>query len=273
MAKNKKSSGWPRFLVIKIIALFLFVAIGNVASAADSTSFKVPSLSLDLKETDDPDEFVPALKIVFALTVLSVAPSILLMMTSFTRIIVVLSFLRQAIGAVNMPPNQVMIGLSLFLSYFTMSPTLSEIHENAYKPFVDKKMSQEQALDAALIPIKRFMVGQTRDSDLTLFLSLRKSSHKSREINDIERKDPNSLELATLIPAFMVSELKTAFQIGFLIYIPFLVIDMVISSVLMAMGMVMLPPVVISLPFKIVLFVLIDGWSLITENLIRSFNR
>jgi flagellar biosynthetic protein FliP len=240
--------------------------------AADSENFKLPSLSLDLKQTDEPDEFVPALKIVLALTVLSIAPSILLMMTSFTRIIVVLSFLRQAIGAVNMPPNQVMIGLSLFLTYFTMAPVFNDVIDNAYKPFAEKKINQEQAFDAAILPLKDFMIKQTRDTDLNLFSNMRKSKDSNKENIGVKNKTIDKVELSVLIPAFMISELKTAFQIGFLIYIPFLVIDMVISSVLMAMGMVMLPPVVISLPFKIVLFVLIDGWSLITENLIRSFN-
>lgn len=263
------------FVAIKICVTMIILLISEKepAVAASNDAFKVPSISLDLKETDDPNEFVPAIKILLSLTILSIAPSILLMMTSFTRIVVVLSFLRQAMGTVNMPPNQVLIGLSLFLTYFTMSPVINDVLDNSYKPFVEKKLTQDQALEAAIIPVKKFMLSQTRDSDMSLFYSLRNEKKEEKGIVDSSEKNPQKLDLSTIIPAFLISELKTAFQIGFLIYIPFLVIDMVISSVLMAMGMVMLPPVVISLPFKIVLFVLIDGWSLITENIVRSFNR
>lgn len=261
-----------RLMVLVIPVLGVYTpALG---SENPSNGLKIPTLSLDLKQTDDPEDFVPAIKIVMGLTILSVAPAILLMMTSFTRIIVVLSFVRQAMGTVNMPPNQVMIGLAMFLTYYTMSPVFEEIKTTAYDPYIAKHISQEQAIDASLIPLKKFMMRQTRETDLILFASLSKATEAQL------KSDPSpgnilsrtNIPLSTVIPSFIVSELKTAFQIGFLIYIPFLVIDMVISSVLMAMGMVMLPPVIISLPFKLILFVLVDGWALISENLVKSFN-
>jgi len=259
-----------KYFKIFFVAFFFFVSNSQMVLGSSSDGIKIPKISLDLKETDDPEDLVPALKILVGLTILSVAPAIVLMMTSFTRIIVVLSFLRQAMGTVNMPPNQVMIGIAMFLTYFTMGHVIDDVVKNAYKPYVDKLITQDQAIEAASIPVKKFMVSQTRENDLALFQSLR-TKNAREELKDIPNvTDP---DLSILVPAFLVSELKTSFQIGFLIYIPFLIIDMVISSVLMAMGMVMLPPVVISLPFKIVLFVLIDGWSLITENLVLSFNR
>lgn len=263
-----------KFAAIIILSI---LAVGTTTVSANQpelNTLKIPTLSLDLKETDDPEDFVPALKIVIGLTIMSVAPAILLMMTSFTRIIVVLSFVRQAMGTVNMPPNQVMIGLAMFLTYYTMSPVFDEIKSTAYDPYISKQINQEQALDAAIIPLKKFMIKQTRETDLILFSSLAKSTEvlSKRESGTAALITRSNLPLSTVVPSFIVSELKTAFQIGFLIYIPFLVVDMVISSVLMAMGMVMLPPVIISLPFKLILFVLVDGWSLISENLVKSFN-
>lgn len=239
-------------------AVVLPCAVPQVASAEG----KMPSISVDLKETDDPEDLVPALKIVAILTILSVAPAILLMMTSFTRILIVLGFARQAIGTQTMPPNQVLVGLALFLTMFTMGPQWQTIKENAYEPYLAKKISQDEALDELVKPIKKFMLAQTRQTDLELFYGIGKLP---------KPKTADEVHMSALMPAFMTSELKTAFQIGFLIYIPFLVIDMVISSVLMAMGMVMLPPTVVSLPFKLILFVLVDGWALIVENVTKSF--
>jgi flagellar biosynthetic protein FliP len=223
---------------------------------------KVPTIGISLKETDDATDLVPAVKIVGLLTVLAVAPSILLMMTSFTRILVVLSFVRQALGTSTMPPNQVIVGLALFLTMFTMAPVWNVVRDKAYEPYIEKKISQEQALDELIKPVKKFMLAQTRETDLAMFYNI---SKQARPMNQ------EQVSMTALMPAFMVSELKTAFQIGFLIYIPFLVIDMVISSVLMAMGMMMLPPTVISLPLKLILFVLVDGWALIVENIVKSF--
>jgi len=224
---------------------------------------KIPTISIDLKETDQPNDLVPAIKIVGLLTILSIAPAILLMMTSFTRILVVLSFVRQALGTNTMPPNQVVVGLALFLTLFTMSPVIDIVRERAIDPYFDKKITQEQAFDEFLKPVRKFMLAQTHETDLAMFFSITKQA---------KPKTSDDVSMTTLMPAFMVSELKTAFQMGFMIYIPFLVIDMVVSSVLMAMGMMMLPPTVVSLPFKLVLFVLVDGWTLIVENIVKSFN-
>ena len=205
---------------------------------------------------------VPALKIIFILTVLSIAPAILLMMTSFSRILIVLSFVRQALGTQTMPPNQVIIGLALFLTLFSMSPILEVIEKDALTPYLEQKITQEQAIENFSRPLKRFMLHETRKTDLDLFYNISKIAVPN---------EPHEISFTVLMPAFMISELKTAFQMGFLIYIPFLVIDMVVSSILMAMGMMMLPPTVVSLPFKLILFVLVDGWSLIVSSVMKSF--
>ena len=196
------------------------------------------------------------------LTALTFLPALLLMMTGFTRIIIVLSLLRQAIGTPSAPPNQVLIGLALFLNLFVMAPTLDSIYKDAYEPFSQDKINATQAMDRAGVPLREFMLKQTREADLALFLKLA----------DSEATAPDQVPMKALIPAFVTSELKTAFQIGFLIFIPFLIIDMVVSSVLMSMGMMMLSPVMISLPFKIMLFVLADGWNLLIGSLVRSFS-
>ncbi len=242
------------------ISATLLLFLNSTWALAES---KVPTLSINLAECNGADDIVPSLKIVAVLTVLAVAPAILLMTTSFTRILVVLGFVRQAIGTQSMPPNQVIVGLALFLTMFTMSPVISYINERAYTPYVEKKITTDQALENVKTPIRNFMLSETRQDDLALFYNVAK----------IEKpKGPEDVPFNVLMPAFMISELKTAFQIGFLIYIPFLIIDMVISSILMAMGMMMLPPTVVSLPFKIILFVLVDGWSLIITSLVKSFH-
>jgi flagellar biosynthetic protein FliP len=221
-----------------------------------------PSLHLDLSDVDPGQDIVPALKIVVILTVLSVAPAILLMMTSFTRILIVLSFVRQALGTQTMPPNQIILGLSLFLTFFTMAPMWEVIDKTALTPYVEKRITQEQALENFLAPVRKFMLAETRKDDLSLFLKISKNTKVS---------NPNEIPMSVLMPSFMTSELKTAFQMGFLVYIPFLIVDMVISSILMAMGMMMLPPTLVSLPFKLILFVLVDGWALIIDSIVRSF--
>lgn len=222
----------------------------------------LPSVNLGFKSTDNPQEIVSALKIVIMMTVLTLAPAILIMMTSFTRIIIVLSFVRQALGTQQMPPNQLLVGLSLFLTLFIMAPFFNKINHDAIEPFMNNQISQSDAIDKALLPLRSFMFNQTRDQDLSLFVRLaRAPTPKTRA----------DVPTTALIPAFVLSELKTAFEIGFIIYLPFLVIDMVAASVLMAMGMMMLPPVVISLPFKIMLFVFVDGWSLLIGSLVKSF--
>ena len=236
-----------------------FCVIGSTLLAQGS----LPTISIDLSDSANPDDVVPAIKIVALLTVLTVAPAILLMMTSFTRILIVLGFVRQALGTQTMPPNQVILGLAMFLTLFTMSPVLNQIKENAYMPYAEKKITTEQAIDEFMKPVRKFMMAQTKEADLALLFNIAKLEKPSVAAD---------IPISVLIPSFMISELKTAFQIGFLIYIPFLVIDMVIASILMAMGMLMLPPTVISLPFKIVLFVLVDGWSLIVGSVVKSFN-
>lgn len=243
-----------RIFFLIVILFFPLVALGQ--------SVPLPSLQLGLQESDNPADIVTTLKIILVLTVLTLAPAILILMTAFTRIVIVLSFLRQALGVQQLPPNQLLIGLGLFLTFFIMRPAFQEIQTYSVEPFLASEISQEEALEKALIPLRRFMFHQTRDSDLKLFLNMADIS------NAQTRQD---VPTSVLIPAFIISELKTAFQIGFIIYLPFLVIDMVIASVLMAMGMMMLPPIIISLPFKIMLFVLVDGWNLLIGSMIRSF--
>ncbi|BFH14819.1 flagellar biosynthetic protein FliP [Paenibacillus dendritiformis] len=204
-----------------------------------------------------------SLSLLLLITVLSIAPAILVLMTSFTRIVVVLGFVRTSLGTQQMPPNQVLIGLALFLTLFVMSPTIGEINQAALQPYLKGELNQTQALEQASIPMKKFMFSHTREKDLLLFMKYTKTE-KPKTYQDVP--------LTVLVPAYAISELKTAFQMGFMIFIPFLVIDMVVASTLMAMGMMMLPPVMISLPFKILLFVLVDGWYLVVKSLLMSFN-
>ena len=266
------------FRNLALSAALAFAALGvsapTTASAVDGgptvpvlmpgqSTMALPSLSLNFGgQSGKPADTVAILRIIMMLTVLSLAPAILIMMTSFTRIVVVLSFLRQALGTPNLPPNQLIVGLSLFLSLFVMAPVWKDISANALTPFLEEKMDQDTAYHNAEKPLRTFMFAQTREKDLELFLSLSK-----------EAKPQNRDEVPTyvLIPSFVISELKTAFQIGFMLYLPFLVLDMVVASVLMAMGMMMLPPAAIALPFKVLLFVLVDGWDLIVGSLVKSF--
>lgn len=222
----------------------------------------LPGIDLNIQPTDEPEQVVNSIKILVMLTLLSLVPAFLLMMTSFTRIVVVLSLLRSALGTQQTPPNQVIIGLALFLTVFIMAPVFQQVNEQAIKPYLDNQISQQQAWDKAYAPLRSFMLKQTREKDLALFIKL---SGMNRPQNERE------LPATVLIPAFVISELKTAFQIGFMIYVPFLVIDMVVASTLMSMGMFMLPPVMISLPFKILLFVMVDGWYLVVKTLVESF--
>lgn len=210
----------------------------------------------------DPANVSTSVKLLLLLTVLSLAPSILILMTSFTRIVIVLSFTRTALATQQMPPNQVIIGLALFLTFFVMAPTFQEVNDQALQPLFNEEIGLEEAYDRAAVPFKEFMAEHTRQKDLELFISY----------NQAER--PATIEeipLTMLVPAFALSEIKTAFQMGFMIFIPFLVIDMVVASTLMSMGMMMLPPVMVSLPFKILLFVLVDGWYLVMKSLLQSF--
>jgi flagellar biosynthetic protein FliP len=250
----------------KLFPLMVFLAvlimIPAAAQAAPNAQI-VPTIDLKIGGgTGSPEETSTAIQILLILTVLSVAPAILLLMTSFTRIVVVLSFVRNALATQQMPPNQVLIALALFMTFFIMAPTLAEVNRTAVQPFMQGKLTQQQAFDAAVIPFKKFMADQTREKDLALFLDYMKAERP---------KTIEEIPLTALVPAYAISELKTAFQIGFMIFIPFLVIDMIVSSILMGMGMMMLPPVMISLPFKILLFIMVDGWYLVVKSLLVSF--
>lgn len=217
---------------------------------------------MEFFNTSDPSNVSTSVKMLLLLTVLSLAPSILIMLTCFTRVIIVLGFVRTALATNQMPPTQVLIGIALFITFFIMAPVFQEVNDRALTPLFDEEINLEKAYEQASMPFKEFMSAHTRQKDLELFLSYA----------DMER--PESIEdipLTALVPAFAISELKTAFQIGFMIFIPFLVVDMIVASVLMSMGMMMLPPVMISLPFKILLFVLVDGWYLVVKSLLQSF--
>ena len=249
-----------KIILCGCVVLCLLLAVGFVS---ESEAIPLPNITLGFEDADDPEKVSSALQILVLLTILTLAPAILIMTTSFARIIIVLSFLRQAMGTQQTPPAQILIGLALFLTMFVMGPVWSEINEGALKPYMEEELGQFEALKLAEIPIKRFMLNHTREKDLSLFVNLS------------EDKNPQSEEdvsIQTVVPAFIISELKTAFQIGFLIYIPFLILDMVVASILLSMGMMMLPPVLISLPFKLMLFVMVDGWYLTVGSLMRSFS-
>ena len=233
--------------------------IGGNADSDDNT------LDLNITSNAGSVKLESTLEILILLTILSLAPSILIMVTSFTRIIVVFHFLRTAIGTQTTPPNQVLVSLALFITLAIMSPIFTEINSDAVQPYMKGKITQEAAIKTGTKPLRKFMLKQTRDKDLKLFMDINKKSSK-----DVKSYDDISLTI--IVPAFIISELRTAFIIGFLIYLPFIVIDMVVASTLMSMGMMMLPPTTISLPFKILLFILADGWNLIVGQLVRSFN-
>ena len=245
-------------LMLRSIFLLSILCIGIPLYAQSP----LPGINISIDSASLPQQVSTTLQIVFLLTVLTMAPAILIMTTSFTRFVIVLSFLRQAIGTPTAPSNQVVIGLALFLSLFVMMPVWEEVNTTALDPYLEEAISQEEFMSRAALPIKRFMGNFTREKDLALFIRIAK----------IERpKNIDEVPIWVMIPAFVISELKAAFQIGFLLYVPFLVIDMVVASILMAMGMMMMPPVMISLPFKLMLFVLVDGWHLILGSMVKSF--
>ena len=218
---------------------------------------------ISMFSNQDPESVSTSVKLLLLLTVLSIAPSILILMTCFTRIIVVLSFVRTSLATQQMPPNQVLIGLALFLTFFIMAPVFHDVYDEALEPLFDEKITLDEAYTNASVPMKDFMAKHTRQKDLALFMNYNKLE-KPETVEDIP--------ITTLVPAFAISELKTAFQMGFMIFMPFLIIDMAVASILMSMGMMMLPPVMISLPFKILLFVLVDGWYLITHSILDGFS-
>ncbi len=248
-------------LILLIMVFLLAFLVSTDAGHAQAPSF--PNISLSVGgAADEPGNVATVVQLLFILTVLSLAPAILLMLTSFTRIVVVLSLLRHALGTQSMPPNQVIIGLSLFMTFFIMTPIWQRVNSEALQPYYEEKITGEQALALAAVPVKDFMLRQVREKDLALFVKIAKEKRPEK---------PLDVSLSVLIPSFVISELKTAFQIGFIIYLPFLILDMVVASILLSMGMMMLPPVMISLPFKLLLFVLVDGWSLIAGSLVQSF--
>jgi flagellar biosynthesis protein FliP len=245
--------------VVILISLVLLLVCAGCVWAEPS----IPKITLGVGASKSPQDVSNSLQIVLLLTVLSLAPALVTMLTSFARIVIVLSFTRSALGAQQIPPNSVLIGLALFLTVFTMAPVWKQVNDQALKPYMAKQISYQQAIDRAAVPVRGFLFRQTRESDLALFVKLSKTP-----------RPESRAEVPTyvLVPAFIISELKTAFTMGFLIFIPFLVIDLVVATTLMSMGMMMMPPMLISLPCKIMLFVLVDGWHLIVQNLITSFH-
>lgn len=246
--------------ILSPLLLGLLIVAALVPSVAAQEVF--PQIQVGIGTADEPADVAVTLQILFLLTVLSLAPAILVMMTSFTRIVIVLGFIRTAMATNQMPPNQVVIGLALFLTVFVMAPTFQTVNEEALQPLLANEIEASEALERGLVPIRDFMFQNTRENDLALFLELSGTAqpHTADDVPTI-----------VLIPAFIISELKTAFQLGFILFIPFLVIDMIVASTLMSMGMLMLPPVMISLPFKILLFVMVDGWNLITRSLLLGY--
>jgi len=237
---------------------FSFFVLGAVAFGAEPI---IPTVNLSLSAPDTPEQLVSSLNVLVILTLLVLAPSIVMVMTTFTRFVIVFGFLRQALGTQQVPPTQILVMLAMILTFFVMEPIGTKAYNQGIKPYVEKKIGYDEAFTKTALPFKNFMIRNTREKDLALFLRIRKMQNP-KTIADVP--------LSIVIPAFLISELKTAFEIGFLIFLPFLVIDMVVASILMSMGMMMLPPVMISLPFKILVFVLIDGWNLLIGNLIAS---
>jgi flagellar biosynthetic protein FliP len=249
------------FTLMMALGIIMFCHI-NAYAAPSSTD--LPQLNISLGDkSGTPQDYVSSIKILIFFTIISLLPSIAIMMTSFTRIVIVFSFLKSAMGVQQAIPNQILTGLAIFLTLFIMAPVYYEMNTKGIQPYLENKITQEQAIEESSKPLKAFMLKQTREKDLELFV----------EIGGVDKENltKENVSFITLIPAFAISELKTAFQIGFLIYLPFLVIDMVISSVLMAMGMFMLPPTMVSLPFKLIVFVMVDGWYLLTKSLVQSF--
>ena len=250
-----------KYLFIMLIALALIFTFDKSVSAEP---INIPNVNISVGgESTSPQNYDDNIKLLIILTILTLLPSIIIMMTSFTRIIVVFSFLKNALGAQQSIPNQILIGLALFLTIFIMQPVYSEINNNAFKPFMENTITQDEAMEAGSKPLREFMLKQTRQKDLELFIETSKL--------DKEEITRDNISLTVVIPAFAISELKTAFQIGFLLFLPFLIIDMVVASVLMSMGMFMVPPVMVALPFKLLLFVMVDGWYLMVKSLIMSF--
>jgi flagellar biosynthetic protein FliP len=250
--------------LIKIIFIIMVSLVAGILLVKNTLAadLVLPSLNIGIEKGGDPGDVSVLLQIIFLLTVLTLAPAILILMTSFTRLAVVFTFLRQAVGTQQTPSNQIIAGLALFMTLFIMMPVWQKINTNALQPYMNEEISQKDAFKAAINPVRTFMFRQTREKDLSLFVNMAKMDRP---------KNKDDIPTSILIPAFVISELKTAFIIGFVLYVPFLVIDMVVASVLLSMGMMMLPPIMVSLPFKLMLFVLVDGWNLIVGSMVKSF--
>ncbi len=261
-ARKRKKGNLAFVLLLGWSAAFLLVLFPSALLAAEPGSVPLPSLQLGIAPAESPGDVALSLQILGLLTVLSLAPAILLMITSFTRIVVVLGFVQRAIGLQQSPPQQVITGLALFLTLFTMYPTWNRVYEDGISPYLARSITAEQAWQSSVAPVREFMFRYTRQEELSLMVSMAK-------LEQPESRD--GVPTRVLVPAFMLSELKTAFQMGVVIYIPFLVVDMVVSSVLLAMGMMMLPPMMVSLPFKLLLFVMADGWNLVVMSVLKSF--
>jgi len=260
-----KSQKWWKLSGGRAWGVLCFLVLGHALEGINTVfaqATKDPTISLQVSGLDATEPWTFGLRILFMLTILTLAPALLMLVTSFTRVVIVLGLLRQALGTLHAPPNQVMIGLALFLTLFIMMPVWEKVRTEALDPFLENQVTQEVAMQRAIEPIQEFMLKQVREKDLGLFMSMGKIP---------DPQTAKDVPLHVLVPAFVTSELRTAFQIGFLIYVPFLVIDMIVASTLMSMGMMMLPPIMISLPFKLVLFVLADGWFLVVGSLMNSF--
>jgi flagellar biosynthetic protein FliP len=249
-------------LTALVLTLVLLVPPATAASPASTAAVATPFFSIGLTPGEEPARSTVTLQIFLLMTVLSLVPAILIMVTSFSRILIVLSLLRRALGTNTLPSNQIVIGLALFLTVFIMAPVWQKINAEALQPYLDKKISNQQAFDSAVIPLREFMFKQTREKDLALFVDIAKLKRP---------ENPDEIPTTVLIPSFIISEIKTAFEIGLLLYVPFLIIDMVVAAVLLSMGMMMLPPIMVSLPFKLLLFVVADGWYLLVGSLVKSF--
>lgn len=242
----------------KVSRLFLMLILSS-AAYADVT---LPKIDFSIGQSSSPTDFVTSLQILIILTILTLAPSIIIMTTSFVRIIVIFHFVRQAIGLQQMPPNQILVGMSLILTFFIMNPTIKEVVDNGINPYLEREITQEVFFENIQSPLKEFMLKQTKDKDLKLFLSASKSELPENR---------GEVSFWVVLPSFILSELTRGFEIGILIFIPFIIIDMIVATVLMSLGMMMLPPVMISMPFKLLVFVMVDGWTLVVDSLIKSF--
>jgi flagellar biosynthetic protein FliP len=243
-------------------ALLVIITILILISISASAQTPLPKISVSVEEADTPQEVAQSIQIIILITVLALAPSIRIMVTSFSRIIIVFHFLRSALSTQTVPSNQILVSLALFLTFFIMRPVFNEVNTNAIQPYLNAEISQQVALQETVKPLRTFMLKHVGEKELELFINIS---------GDAKPQNPDELKLSTIIPAFIISEIKIAFQIGFLIYLPMLLIDLIIASILLSMGMMMLPPVMISLPFKLLLFVLVDGWYLIVESLVKGF--